>query len=45
MDEISVISFLSKLIDDDEQIKVLKLMSEDNHGEDLLKKLLEIKME
>lgn len=41
MDENSVLSFLSKLIDDDEQIKVLKLMSEDKHGDDLLEKLLQ----
>lgn len=45
MDEISVLSFLSKLIDDEEQIKILKLMSEGKHTEDLLENLLEIKKE
>ena len=45
MDEISVLSFLSKLIDDEEQIKILKLMSEGKHTEDLLENLLEMKKE
>ena len=43
MGEISVLSFLSKLIDDEEQIKILELISEGKHTEDLLEKLLEMK--
>lgn len=44
-DSISILSFLTKLIDDKEQVKVLQLISEDYYGEELLEKLLEIEEE
>ena len=40
--DISIFSLLSKLIDDENQIEVLQLISEDLFGEELLKKLLKI---
>ena len=42
MNDISVFSLLAKLIDDEEQLKVLSMIFENYYGEDLLKKLLEI---
>jgi hypothetical protein len=41
-DNISILSLLTKLIDSEEQIKVLQLISEDYHSEKLLEKLLGI---
>lgn len=45
MNDISILSLLSKLIDDEEQVKVLELIAENNFGEKLLEKLLEINEE
>lgn len=42
MNDISVFSLLAKLIDDEEQIEVLELISKNYYDEDLLKKLLNI---
>jgi len=41
-DDSTVIKLLSDLIEDEEQIRILKLISENYSGEELLKKLLEI---
>lgn len=40
MNDISILSLLSKLIDDEEQVKVLELIAENNFSEELLEKLL-----
>ncbi len=45
MNDISILSLLSKLIDDEEQVKVLELIAENNFGEELLEKLLGINEE
>lgn len=46
MDEnISIVSLLSKLLDDEGQIKVLQLISENYYGEELLEKILGIEGE
>lgn len=42
MDDISVFSLLAKLIDDEEQIEVLEMISKNYYEESLLKKLLNI---
>lgn len=39
--DISILSLLSKLIDNEGQIKVLQLISENYFGEELLEKILE----
>lgn len=43
--DVSILSLLSKILSDERQIKVLRLMSEDIYGEELLKKLLDFKEE
>jgi len=45
MNDISVFSLLAKLIDDEDQVEVLELISKKYYGEYLLKKLLEINEE
>jgi hypothetical protein len=45
MNDISILSLLSKLIDDEEQAIILKLIAEDNFGKELLEKLLVINEE
>lgn len=42
MNDISVFSLLAKLIDDEDQVEVLELISKKYYDEDLLKKLLNI---
>jgi len=42
MNEISILSLLSKLIDNEEQVKVLELIAENNFSEELLEKFLGI---
>ncbi|WP_157206090.1 hypothetical protein [Methanosarcina vacuolata] len=40
--DVSILSLLSKLIDDDKQVKVLQLISEGYFEEELLEKLLDV---
>ncbi len=42
MNDISILSLLSTLIDNEEQVKVLELIAENNFNEELLEKLLGI---
>jgi hypothetical protein len=40
--DVSILSLLSNLINDDKQVKVLQLISEGYFGEELLEKLLDV---